>query len=369
MEIGTGIKSINSAYNPILDKNNESIGVQIIAHDITERKRAEAERRRLFDLPTSLIMIANPDATIGRVSAGWATTLGYSLEEMVGRSFLDFIHPDDVPISIEERENVTGGKILPYFENRYRHKDGTYRVFGWTGIADPETGLHYGVAQDITERKHAEEQIKASLKEKEVLLREIHHRVKNNMQVISSLLKLQANKVKDERLTEALMESQGRVQAMATVHETLYDSDSLASIDLQSYISNITKTIFQSSETSRNRVTLKIEAEDIKFGIEQATPISLLINELVSNALKHAFPENRNGHIIIQFQAVDPGAIELMVSDNGIGLPEDLDWRNTDTLGLKLITILAENQLNGTVNLNRKNGTHFTIRFKPKETG
>ena len=218
-------------------------------------------------------------------------------------------------------------------------------------------------------RKLAEKQIRASLQEKEVLLREIHHRVKNNMQVISSLLKLQANNAKDERITEALMESQGRVQTMATVHETLYDSDNLASIDFESFISELTKTIFQSYGTSRNQVTLKIEAEDIKFGIEQATPISLLINELVSNALKHAFPENRKGHIIIRFQAVDPGAIELIVSDNGIGLPEDFDWRHTDTLGLKLVTILAENQLNGTINLNRDNGTHFTIRFKLKEIG
>ena len=116
-------------------------------------------------------------------------------------------------------------------------------------------------------------------------------------------------------------------------------------------------------------MTLKIETEDIKFGIEQATPIGLLINELVSNSLKHAFPENRKGHIIIRLQAVEPGEVEIMVSDNGIGIPKGLDWRHTDTLGCKLVTILAENQLNGTVNLNRDNGTHFTIRFKLKETG
>ena len=165
------------------------------------------------------------------------------------------------------------------------------------------------------------------------------------------------------------MESQMRIQAMASIHETLYDSDSQASVDFQPYISEVTKTIFQAYESIGNRVTLKIETEDIKFGIEQATPIGLLINELVSNSLKHAFPENRKGHIIIRLQAVDPGEIEIMVSDNGIGIPEDLDWRHTDTLGFKLVTILAENQLKGTANLNRENGTHFTIRFKLKEIG
>jgi two-component sensor histidine kinase len=218
-------------------------------------------------------------------------------------------------------------------------------------------------------RKLAEKQIKASLQEKEVLLREIHHRVKNNMQIISSLLKLQANTAKDGRVTDALMASQRRIQAMASVHETLYGSDSLASIDFKSYLSTLTKTIFQASETSRNRVKLNIEAENIKFGIEPAAPLGLLINELVSNSLKHAFPEKREGEITIKLKAIDQEEIEFMVSDNGIGIPKDLDWRHTDTLGFKLVTILAENQLNGTVNLNRDNGARFTIRFKLKEIG
>ena len=220
------------------------------------------------------------------------------------------------------------------------------------------------VKRQRDELEKVNELLEASLKEKEVLLREIHHRVKNNMQVIISLLKLQASIANDERVADALKESQSRVYAMASVHEILYGSDSLIYIEIKSYISKLTKTIFQSYGASMERIDLKVEIEDIKLGIEQAIPLGLLINELVSNSLKYAFPGNRAGQIIIKLQAVDQGEIECIVCDNGEGIQEKLDWRSTDTLGFKLISILAENQLDGVVNLDRDNGTHFNIRFK-----
>ena len=216
----------------------------------------------------------------------------------------------------------------------------------------------------ITERKKAEEQVKQSLKEKETLLQEIHHRVKNNMQVIISLLKLQSDNVKDKQVTDALMYSQMRIQAMASVHETLYSTESLSDIEFKTYASKLARTIFQTYGVSSSQVELKIEAEEIKFGIDQATPLGLLINELVSNSLKHAFPENRSGEITIRLKKTDEDEIELVVSDNGIGLPEDFDLRNTDTLGFKLVRILAEGQLDGNIDLDRNSGSHFTIRFK-----
>ncbi len=216
------------------------------------------------------------------------------------------------------------------------------------------------------ERKHAEEQIKAALKEKEILLQEIHHRVKNNMQIISSLLKLQASGVGDERVTDALMECRGRVQTMAFVHETLYSSDTLADIDFKTYISKVASQIFQTHKTSMDRIKLKVDAGDIKLGIEQATPMGLIANELVTNSLKYAFPENRSGEIVIRIRAVEQDSIEFVFSDNGIGIPEALDWRNTESLGLRLVIILAD-QLDGTVSLDRGKGTHFTVRFKHEE--
>jgi len=138
----------------------------------------------------------------------------------------------------------------------------------------------------------------------------------------------------------------------------------LASIDFKTYASKLVKTIFQTYGIYSGQVELKIESEDITFGIKQATPARLLINELVSNALKHAFPESRSGEIAIKLKKTDEDEIELVVGDNGIGLPEDFDWRNSDTLGFKLVTILAEGQLDGNINLNRDNGTRFVIGFK-----
>jgi len=217
---------------------------------------------------------------------------------------------------------------------------------------------------DISDLKKAEAQIRTSLKEKEVLLQEIHHRVKNNMQVIIGLLKLQSDTVKDQAIMDALINSQMRIQSMAFVHETLYNTESLASIDFETYTTKLARTIFQSYGDSSGQVQLKIEAEDIKFGIDQATPLGLLINELVSNALKHAFPDNRSGEITIKLKKTDDDEIELFVGDTGIGLPEDFDWRNTDTLGFKLVNILAEGQLDGKINLERDDGTRFVIRFK-----
>ena len=156
---------------------------QLIGRDITERKRAEDERKRIFDMPKMLIMIAQSDATIVRVSAGWKDILGYSPDEMVGRSFLDSIHPDDMPESRSEVENVARGKVLQYFENRYRHKDGSYRTLAWAVSVDPETGLHYGFAQDNTERKRAEEE-RAGLQQRLQALWEIAHMVDADYQTL-----------------------------------------------------------------------------------------------------------------------------------------------------------------------------------------
>jgi two-component sensor histidine kinase len=202
------------------------------------------------------------------------------------------------------------------------------------------------------------------------------------MQIISSLLKLQASGVGDERVSDALIECRGRVQTMAFVHETLYGSDTLAVIDFKNYISKLANQIFQSYGTSKDRVKLKVDAEDIKLGIEQATPLGLIVNELVSNSLKHAFPQDRTRQtklweppgsakrlpmiISINLRSINENEFELKVSDSGIGILEDLDWQNTDSLGLRLVIILTD-QLDGTVSLDRREGTHFTVRFRHEE--
>jgi PAS domain S-box-containing protein len=219
-----------------------------------------------------------------------------------------------------------------------------------------------GMLQDITDSKQAEEQIKASLKEKETLLHEIHHRVKNNMQVISSLLDLQANGVKDEQIKGALRESQSRVHTMAAVHETLHDSDKLSEIDLKSYLSNITTAIFGTYSVEPGKVMLSNEIEELPVSINQASPLGLIINELISNSLKYAFPGDRKGEITVSIKKTGD-QLQLTVADNGAGIPEDLDWRNLNSLGLKLVRSLAEDQLGGSVEMESNNGTRFIIKF------
>lgn len=220
-----------------------------------------------------------------------------------------------------------------------------------------------GIGIDITDRKRAEEMIKISLNEKETLLKEIHHRVKNNMQVISSLLNLQIMRNKNEQIKKALMDCQGRISSMASAHEMLYASDNLSLIDCQAYISKLTNDIVRSYQTDLHRVKLTVDAEGITLGIQQASSLGLIINELLSNALKYGFPENMHGQIMIRLKMCEQNVMEFVFSDNGVGIPQDLDWRNTKSLGLNLIVLLTKNQLRGTVTLNAREGACFTIRF------
>lgn len=213
------------------------------------------------------------------------------------------------------------------------------------------------VLRDVTDRKRSEK-IKQSLKEKEILLQEIHHRVKNNIQIISSLLNLQAHYSNDKKYAEMLKESQNRIKSMGLIHEKLYQSENLADIDFKEYITDLVYTLFRSYGVSGVGVTIE---SDVTLGITTAIPCGLIINELVSNAVKYAFPDG-TGEITIRICSVN-GDIELIVADNGVGIPEDMDFKNAETLGLRLVSMLAEDQLNGEIDLDRSEGTRFRITF------
>lgn len=254
------------------------------------------------------------------------------------------------------------------FEKEYFRKDGTrisvellmHRKLD----ADGNLEYVYGFITDITERKQAETQIKSSLKEKEVLLREIHHRVKNNLQVISSLLLLQSKHISGKKNLELFKESQNRVKSMALIHEKLYQSQDLASINFKEYLNTLIIGLFRSYQAQSGHVELKLEVGDISLGVDSAIPCGLIINELVSNSLKYAFPNGREGVISVVLRSLNKKDVELVVSDNGVGIPEDLDFRNTKSLGLHLVTILAEDQLEGEIKLSRDKGTEFQIKLR-----
>lgn len=217
------------------------------------------------------------------------------------------------------------------------------------------------LTQEIDERKRVEEQIKASLKEKEVLLKEIHHRVKNNLQVISSLLKLQCASIKDKEVLAIFRESQNRIESMALIHEQLYQSKNLSGIDFDKYIHNLVANLFCAYEVNTSNISFKINIRKIFLDINAAIPCGLIVNELIANSLKYAFPPNQKGEIYISFSAWNNCFI-LSVKDNGRGFPEDIDFLNTQTLGLQLVVALTE-QLEGEIRLDNRRGTEFSIVF------
>jgi two-component sensor histidine kinase len=221
-----------------------------------------------------------------------------------------------------------------------------------------------GIFRDISERKRAHEQIENSLKEKEVMLREIHHRVKNNMQIISSLLKLQSGYIKEKKYKDMFLESQNRIVTMSLVHEKIYQSKDLAKIEVGGYIKELANGLFSSYDIITGKITPKIDVENVSLGINSAIPCGLIINELLSNSLKYAFPDGKSGEVSISLHSIGDGYFELIVADNGIGIPEDIDFKKTESWGMRMVTILVENQLHGEISLNRDRGTQFQIKFK-----
>ena len=227
------------------------------------------------------------------------------------------------------------------------------------------TEANIQLKKEINERKQAEEQIKASLEEKEVLLKEIHHRVKNNLQIISSLLDLQSGYINDKKTLDVLKNSRERVYAMALTHEKLYESKDLSKIDFREYIHSLIIHLFDSYSLKTGQVQLKMQIEDVVLDIETAIPLGLIINELVSNSLKHAFPAGRNGELQVILGKSEDKEYDyiLIAGDNGIGFPDHLDFQHSNSLGMVLVHSLVK-KLKGVIDLERKDGTRFTIKFK-----
>ena len=211
--------------------------------------------------------------------------------------------------------------------------------------------------REIEERKRVEEQLRAAMQE-------IHHRTKNNMQVIASLLEFQSAAAGDERFTALFHAIRDRIKSMALVHEKLHHSD-LTSVNLKEYIEELTRHLMSSYQIPPERIALRFETEPVILSIDAAVPCGLMLNELLSNAIKHAFPEENSGDIHVALRTCEDGRRELRVSDNGVGLPEDFDLETSQSLGLKLVLMITEHQLRGTVECHRKTpGTEIMVRFK-----
>ncbi|MFQ3627009.1 MAG: PAS domain-containing protein [Cyanobacteriota bacterium] len=362
------------------------IGVTL---DVTHLKRTEAALRQseemfrqLFEnAPIGILLLSPETGRILRANQRFCQMLGYTADEITRFSPADITHPADWNLSaplleqaMRETSYPTSPQEVPHFrlENRLVHKNGQILWVELTAcfVRNELSRPGYGVAmvQEIGDRKQADAQIRTSLQEKEVLLKEIHHRVKNNLQVISSLLRMQARRLNDRTTATLLLESQNRVQSMAIIHEQLYQSANFSQIDLDNYIRPLVANLFQTYGVSQQHIVPAIATHGLSLNLNTAIPCGLIINELVSNALKYAFPDGRSGNITICVEIQPPAdgttshLGKLTVSDNGVGMSPELDWQHTNSLGLVIVRSLVA-QLHGGLELQRESGTTFIIHF------
>ena len=355
----------------IRDTSGQPIQILGCGRNISERKRAEKALREseekyrgIFDESIAAIYVFDNNKNFINTNQAGLDLLGYSREELLHMSIPD-VDADPVVVLPAHQEILSGGRLINYVL-KLRRKDST--IITVLNNSRPLTDIHGNVVGmlstllDITERKLAEEALRAALQEKEVLLREIHHRVKNNMQVISSLLTLQAERVENEHVRQALIESQQRIIAMAMIHETLYSSQNLATIDLSAYLKSLVHHL-EAAYSSQADVSIALELDKVELGIDQAVPCGLIINELITNSFKHAFPGGSKGTIQIKVQLINDREVVLEVSDDGVGLPPGLDLGNPSSLGLRLVQGLLKHQLKGSLDVAIVGGTAFTLRW------
>jgi PAS domain S-box-containing protein len=347
--------------------------------DITDRKRTEEELREseerfrgAFQYSAIGMAIVSPKGAWVKVNRSICSIVGYTEDELSTMTFQDITHPDDLDSDLKYVRQMLAGEIEAYtMEKRYFHKNGgiVWVLMSVALVRDGAGAPLYFISQiqNITDSKQAETSLKASLAEKEVLLREVHHRVKNNLAAIIALLEMQQKGIADPKAAASLRELAVRIKSMALVHEKLYRSDNLARIDFQDYLEPLTSNLRTTFGVS-DSVRCDIDAAGIEFGLDQAIPCALIINELVTNAMKHAFPMGKPvaGFATCDIRItvkMDGDECTLSVADNGIGLPPDLDWRSCSSLGLRLVRMLGEHQLGGHILLDPTEGTRFILRF------
>jgi len=389
-----GIASVSSPIDFLSDEEEQFLfqeGVADIAfalhnieleekHKYAEEalQKSEEKYRSLTDdvLDNSAvgIFILDSDFRVVWVNRALEDYFGLKRDDIIGKDKRQLIR-ERIKDIFENPDSFANKVFTTYDDNTYIERfechvlpNGTREERWFEHQSRPiQSGLYTGGRTehyyDITARKQAQEKLTASLKEKEILLKEVHHRAKNNFQIIASLLNLQSQHITDKASLSMFQESQNRIQSMALIHEKLYQSRNLSRIDMNEYMKDLTTSLFRSYGESAAGIKLKTKAIDIFLIITTAIPCGLIINELVTNALKHAFPKERDGTITVSMTPSTKDSIILTVSDTGIGFPEGIDFRNTATLGMQLVTSLVE-QLEGTITLDRSEGTRVQIESR-----
>jgi PAS domain S-box-containing protein len=340
--------------------------------DITKRKKAEAavreseeKYRTLVESATDYIFMIGEDNRVLSLNKAGAFLFRKPPEKIIGKSIFE-LFPKEIATRYSDslKKAYKTGQSSSYESRMVVEGKESWLSVSLNPVRD-RTGKVVsvmGVCRDITAHKQADEQIKASLGEKEVLLKEIHHRVKNNMQIIASLLRIQAADIKDEEIQDMFNEIHDRIRSMSVLYEMLYQSKDMTRVDLSEYIRRLTTHLVSMYRSGLGPISLKLDVKNVHLDVKRAIPCGLIITELVSNTLKHAFLNGRKGKIAVVMHPNKGKRYTLIVSDNGIGFPEELDFRKTKSLGMKLVVDLVK-QIGGTIDLSKEKGTEFKIVF------
>jgi PAS domain S-box-containing protein len=363
---------VEIGLNPIETEEGSMVLSAIV--DISSRKRLEERFRQVVESAPNAMVMINHRGVIEMVNAQAERVFGYERREMLGQS-VEMLVPDRFRRNHPSLRNsfFSAPVSRPMGAGRDLYglrKDGSeFPVeIGLNPIETEEGSMVLSAIVDISDRKHKEESIQSALREKDILLGEIHHRVKNNLQIVHSLLGLQSTNIKDEIVLGMMQESQNRIRSMALIHETLYKSKDFARVDFRSFLDMLVPTLISSYAVGNERIAVSINSGEVLLPINAAIPCGLVVNELISNALKHAFPRDTKGGIAIELSHDGPATVILSVSDSGVGISETFDITRTATLGLQLVTMLT-GQLAGELTIRRSHPTRFAIRFPIPEEG
>ncbi len=339
-----------------------------------EKKRREAERkligsarewRQTFDAISDCVILLDTDQRILRSNRSFANLLKKDFSEILGRKCYQLVHTMDTPMKDCPYVRMVNSKTTETFEMNIGER--WYQVTV-DPIIDEKKQLigAVHVMKDITEMKNDEFQLRKTLEERGLLLQEIHHRVKNNLAVVVSLLNIQSRRIKNtEEALAAFKESITRIHSMALVHEKLYHSHTLSQIEMNEFVPALVRNLYITYNITGSKISLQTDFDEIALGIDQGVPVGLLFNELISNSLKHAFPEGKNGTIVVRMKKEPDNMCLIQVIDDGIGIADNIDFETSESLGMHLIRLLAD-QIEGEVSLERHPKTAFTVRFRIK---
>jgi PAS domain S-box-containing protein len=313
-------------------------------------------------------LLSDTERKFNYVSEAVNKLYGCTPEEIIQNPDLIYgkLHPDDIGELIEKEKQALKNMSIFKAEARVFNPDGSIR---WSYFVSKPRIINDipcwdGIELNITERKQTEEKVIKGIKEKEILLRELYHRTKNNMAVINALLQMQSGYSNDEQLQNILQETQNRINSMAMVHQKLYESQDLSHINLKEYINELIQLLITSYVEPAGNIEFNMRLNDVNVLIDTAIPCGLILNELITNSLKYAFPDNRSGEIFIELYRAEDNKITLIVKDNGTGFPDGFDIHKDRGMGMQVLFLLAENQLKANIDYNSEDGVKCTLNFE-----